>query len=121
MSKKSSKEGRRSEWMIKELLEKLKKKKEVNRMWKRGQATWEKFQNIVRVFKGVMRKAKVHLELNLTRDVKNKEDFFKYITTKRKAREDVGPLLNKVGVLVMKDTTGEGGVTECLLCFSLYS
>jgi len=45
-----------------------------------------------------MRKAKVHLELNLARDVKdNKKDFYKYISSKRKTRD-------KVGALVTEDT-----------------
>ena len=50
-------------------------------------------------------KAKVHLELNLAREVKdNKKGFFKYISRKRMTREYVGPLLNEVGALVTKDT-----------------
>jgi len=52
-----------------------------------------------------MRRAKVHLELNLARSVKdNKKDFFKYISTKRKTRDNARPLLNEVGDLVMEDT-----------------
>ncbi|GAB0207863.1 hypothetical protein GRJ2_003252000 [Grus japonensis] len=51
------------------------------------------------------RKAKAHLELNLARDVKdNKKGFFKYISSKRKTRENVGLLLNEVGALVTEDT-----------------
>jgi len=51
-----------------------------------------------------MRKAKAHLKLNLARDVKdNKKGFFNYISSKQKTRENVGPLLNEVGVLVMED------------------
>jgi len=51
-----------------------------------------------------MRKAKAHLKLNLARDVKNnKKSFFKYVSSKRKTRDNVGPLLNEVGVLVMED------------------
>jgi len=49
-------------------------------------------------------KSKVHLELNLARDVKdNKKSFFKYICSKEKTRDNVGPLLNEVGVLVTED------------------
>jgi len=49
-----------------------------------------------------MRKA---LVLNLSRDVKdNKKSFFKYISSKQKTRENVGLLLNKVGVLVIEAT-----------------
>ncbi|PKU37244.1 rna-directed dna polymerase from mobile element jockey- hypothetical protein [Limosa lapponica baueri] len=49
-------------------------------------------------------KAKAHLELDLVRDVKdNKKGFFKYLSSKRKTRENMGPLLNEVGALVMED------------------
>ncbi|GAB0208090.1 mitochondrial enolase superfamily member 1 [Grus japonensis] len=44
-------------------------------------------------------------ELNLARVVKdNKKGFFKYISSKRKTRENVGLLLNEVGALVTEDT-----------------
>jgi len=33
----------------------------------------------------------------------NKKGFFNYFSSKRKARDNVGPLLNKVGVLVTED------------------
>ncbi|GAB0204864.1 mitochondrial enolase superfamily member 1 [Grus japonensis] len=104
-SKKSSKGGRRPAWMSKELLEKLKGKKEVYRMWKKGLATWEEYRDVVRECRDATRKAKAHLELNLARDVKdNKKGFFKSISSKRKTRENVGPLLNEVGALVTEDT-----------------
>ena len=39
-------------------------------------ATWEEYRNVVRACRGAMRKAKVHLELNLAREVKdNKKNF----------------------------------------------
>ena len=51
-----------------------------------------------------MRKAKAHLELDLARDVKdNMKGFFKYISSKRKTRDNAGPLLNEAGVLVTED------------------
>jgi len=51
-----------------------------------------------------MRKAKVHLEQNLARDVKDKKKGFSmYITSKRKNRDNVRLLLNEVGVLVTED------------------
>ncbi|GAB0206830.1 hypothetical protein GRJ2_003148600 [Grus japonensis] len=104
-NRKSSKGGRRPAWMSKELLEKLKGKKEVYSMWKKGMATWEEYKNVVRVCRDATRKAKAHLALNLARDVKDKKKgFFKYISSKRKTRENVGPLLNEVGALVMEDT-----------------
>jgi len=47
---------------------------------------------------------KVHLEMNLTTDVKdNRKSFFNYISSKQKTRDNVGSLLNEVGVLVTED------------------
>ncbi|GAB0208992.1 mitochondrial enolase superfamily member 1 [Grus japonensis] len=104
-NRKTSKGGRRPAWMSKELLEKLKGKKEAYRMWKKGLPTWEEYRNVVRECRDATRKAKAHLELNLAGEVKdNKKGFFKYISRKRKTRENVGPLLNEVGALVMEDT-----------------
>ncbi|PKU38009.1 rna-directed dna polymerase from mobile element jockey-like [Limosa lapponica baueri] len=103
-SKKSGKGGRKPAWMSRELLEKLRWKKEVYRMWKKGLATWEKYRSAVRICRDATGKAKAPLELNVARDVKdNKKGFFKYISSKRKTRENVGPLLNEVGVLVTDD------------------
>ncbi|GAB0206875.1 mitochondrial enolase superfamily member 1 [Grus japonensis] len=74
-------------------------------MWKKGLATWEEYRDVVRVCRDATRKAKAHLELNLAMDVKdNKKGFFKYISSKRKTRENVGLLLNEVGALVTEDT-----------------
>jgi len=74
-------------------------------MWKEGQATWEEYKNVVKACRDTTKKAKVHLVLNLAREVKdNKKGFFNYISSKRKTRDDVGPLLNEVGVLVTEDT-----------------
>ncbi|PKU33936.1 glycerol kinase [Limosa lapponica baueri] len=73
-------------------------------MWKKGLATWEKYRSIVRVCRDAMRNVKAQLELNMARDVKdNKKGFFKYISSKRKTRENVSSLLNEVGALVTKD------------------
>ena len=107
-------------WMRKELLAGLRWKRKVFGMWKEGQATWEEYGNIVRACREAMTKDKAHLELSLARDVKdNKKGFCKYISSKQKTRDDVGPLLNEVGAVV---TGGyrEGRVTECSLCFSLH-
>jgi len=58
------------------------------------------------------------MELNLARDVTvKKKSFFKYSSSKRKTRDNVRLLLNKVCVLDTEDA--EKAVTECLLCFSL--
>ena len=50
------------------------------------------------------RKVRAHLELNLARYVKdNKKGFFKYVSRKRKAGENVGLQLNGAGALVTKN------------------
>jgi len=73
-------------------------------MWKEGQATWEEYRNVVRACRDGTRKAKTHLELKLARNVRNnKKGFFNYISSKRKSRDNVGPLLNEARVLVMED------------------
>lgn len=73
-------------------------------MWKKGQAAWEEYRNLIRVCKDAKRKAKVYLELNLARVVKDiKKGFFKSIISKRKTRENVGPPVNGVGALVVED------------------
>lgn len=44
------------------------------------------------------------MKLNLARDAKdNKKGFFKYINNRKKTKENVGLVLNKVGALVTKD------------------
>lgn len=51
-----------------------------------------------------VRKAKVHLELNLARDMKsNKKGFYRFLSSKMKTTGNVGPLLNESGYLVLKD------------------
>lgn len=73
-------------------------------MWKRGQATWEEYRDLVRGCREATGKSKAHLELNLARGVKdNKKGCFKHICYRRKTKENVGPLLNEVGALVTKD------------------
>jgi len=105
LSKKYRKGGRRPARMRKEVLTELRWKRKVHGMWKEGQATWEEYRNVVKACRDVTRKAKVHLELELARDVKdNKKSFFKYISSKQKTRDNVVLLPNQVGVLVMEDT-----------------
>lgn len=52
----------------------------------------------------MVRKDKVHLELNLIWDIKsNKQGFYKYLSRNRRAKEKVSPLLNGVGALLTQD------------------
>ena len=101
MSRKSGKRGRRPAWMRKELIDKIKRKKKVYEMWKKGLSPWEEYRSAVRACKDVTRKAKAHLEMKLAKEIKdNKNSFFKYVNSQREARDNVGPLLNEGGVLV---------------------
>ncbi|GAB0202852.1 mitochondrial enolase superfamily member 1 [Grus japonensis] len=90
--------------MNKELLGKVKHKKEAYRGWKQGQAAWEKYRETVQAARDQVRKAKALIELNLARDVKdNKKGFYRYVSDKRRTREDVGPLWNETGDKVTQD------------------
>lgn len=97
--------------MSKNLLIKLQQKKKVYRMWGKGRASLKKYRNVVRVWRDVTKKGKIHLECKMAREVKdNQKHLFNCISKKGNTRENVSPLLNEVGVLV----------TECLPSLSLY-
>jgi len=82
----------------------LRWKRKVYRMWEDGQAIWKEYRNVVRACRDATRKAKAHLELKLARDVKNnKKGFLKYISSKRKTRDNVGWLPNELGALVTEN------------------
>ncbi|GAB0179592.1 mitochondrial enolase superfamily member 1 [Grus japonensis] len=51
-----------------------------------------------------VRKAKALIEISLAREVKdNKKSFYRYVSDKRRMRENVGPLRNEMGDLVTQD------------------
>ncbi|GAB0181734.1 mitochondrial enolase superfamily member 1 [Grus japonensis] len=84
--------------MNKELLGKVKHKKEAYSGWKQGQVAWQEYRETVRAAREQVRKAKALIELNLSRDIKgNKKSFYRYVSDKRKTREDMGPLQNDTG------------------------
>ncbi|GAB0204977.1 mitochondrial enolase superfamily member 1 [Grus japonensis] len=90
--------------MNKELLGIVKHKTEAYRGWKQGQVVWEEYRETVQAARDQVRKAKALIELNLARDVKgNKKSFYRYVSDKRKMRENVGPLWNETGDLVTWD------------------
>ncbi|GAB0190131.1 hypothetical protein GRJ2_001478400 [Grus japonensis] len=103
--RKSSKSTKRPPWMNKELLGKVKQKKEAYRGWKQGQVAWEEYRETVRTATDQVRKAKALIEISLARDVKdNKKSFYRYdVSDKRRTRENVGPLWNETGNLVTQD------------------
>ncbi|XP_054045493.1 uncharacterized protein LOC128904794 [Rissa tridactyla] len=105
MSRKTSRRGRRPAWLNKELWLDLGKKRKAYILWKRGLATYEDYQDITKLCRGKIRRAKAQSELSLATAVKdNKKRFFQYINRKRKTRENIGPLMNETGALVVEDT-----------------
>ncbi|GAB0184760.1 hypothetical protein GRJ2_000941300 [Grus japonensis] len=102
--KESGKNTKRPLWMNKELLGKVKHKKEAYREWKQGQVAWEEYRETVRAARVQVRKAKALTEISLARDVKdNKKSFYRYFSDKRRMRENVGPFRNEMGDLVTQD------------------
>ncbi|GAB0209462.1 mitochondrial enolase superfamily member 1 [Grus japonensis] len=102
--RKSSKNTKRPLWMNKELLGKVKQRKEAYRGWKQGQVAWEEYRETVRAARAQVRKAKALTEISLARDVKDhKKSFYSYVSDKRRTRENVGPLRNETGDLVTQD------------------
>ncbi|GAB0205741.1 mitochondrial enolase superfamily member 1 [Grus japonensis] len=75
------------------------------RGWKQGQVAWEEYRETVRAARDQVRKAKALTEISLARDAKdNKKSFYRYVSEKRRTRENVGPLRNETGDLVTQDT-----------------
>ncbi|KFQ55696.1 hypothetical protein N334_04196, partial [Pelecanus crispus] len=102
--KKSGKDGKRPAWLSRDLLVKLKSKRELHRQWKQGQVSWGEYRESASLCREGVRKAKARMELNLARDVKNnKKGFYRYINQKRKVKESVPPLMNKKGKPVSTD------------------
>ncbi|GAB0186348.1 mitochondrial enolase superfamily member 1 [Grus japonensis] len=99
--RKSSKNTKRPPWMNKG---KVKQKKEAYRGWKQGQVAWEEYRETVRAAREQVRKAKALIEIILARDVKdNKKSFYRYVSEKRRMRENGGPLWNETGDRVTQD------------------
>ncbi|KAK4810509.1 hypothetical protein QYF61_004289 [Mycteria americana] len=102
--RKTSWQGRRPAWLTRELWLELRKKRRVYDLWKKGQATQEDYKGVARLCREKIRRAKAELELNLAAAVKdNKKHFFKYISSKRRAKENLQPLVDGGGNTVTKD------------------
>ncbi|GAB0204436.1 mitochondrial enolase superfamily member 1 [Grus japonensis] len=83
-------------------MDKLKRKATKN--GKQGQVAWKEYREIVQATRDQVRKAKALRELNLAKDIKdNKKSFYRYISDKRKIRENVGLLQKEMGDLVTQD------------------
>ncbi|KAM9590852.1 uncharacterized protein ACIBXB_005900 [Morphnus guianensis] len=95
---------RRPVWLNRELLLGLRKKRRVYHLWKKRQATQEEYRDLVRSCREEIRKAKAQLELNLATVVRdNKKCFYKYINNKKRAKENIHPLLDADGNIATKD------------------
>ncbi|KAK4831434.1 hypothetical protein QYF61_017565 [Mycteria americana] len=82
----------------------LKRKKELYDLWKRGQASQEDYRAMVRICREKTRNAKAQLDLKLASVVSdNKKGFFKYINSKRRAKENIGLILVEDGNLTNRD------------------
>ncbi|KAK4806242.1 LOW QUALITY PROTEIN: hypothetical protein QYF61_013386 [Mycteria americana] len=103
LKRRTSWRGRRPAWLNRELWLELRKKKRVYDLWKKGQATQEDYKDVMRLGREKIRRAKVKLELNLATEVKdNKNSFYKYTHNKRRAKENLHPLLDARGNIVTK-------------------
>ncbi|KAK4829847.1 hypothetical protein QYF61_006857 [Mycteria americana] len=101
---KTSRRGRRPAWLTRELWLELRRKRRVYDLWKKGQASQEDYKGVARLRREKIRRAKAELELNLAAAVKdNKKHFFKYISSKGRAKENLQPLVDGGGNTVTKD------------------
>ncbi|KAK4823229.1 hypothetical protein QYF61_027570, partial [Mycteria americana] len=97
-------QGRRPAWLNTELWLELRKKRRVYDLWKNGRATQENYKGVARLCREKIRRAKAELDINLATAVKdNKKHFFKYISSKRKAKENLQPLVDGGGNTATKD------------------
>ena len=63
--------------MSKELINKIKRKRKVYEVWKKGLSSWEEYRSVVRACRDATRKAKAHLEVKLAKEITdNKKLFF---------------------------------------------
>lgn len=99
--RKSSRAGWKPVWLSKDLLRKLRSKKEMHSQWEQGQVTWGVDRDTVQVCGDGIRKTKVKLEQGVARDVKNnRKGFCKYIGQIRKDKKSVLLLRSKKGELM---------------------
>ncbi|GAB0206495.1 mitochondrial enolase superfamily member 1 [Grus japonensis] len=90
--------------MSRDHLLELRQKRKVYGHWKQGQTTWEDYRDAVRHCREKIRVVKAQLEFKLDSTVKdNKKGFLKYVNSKRRTRDNIGPLLDEVGHLTNRD------------------
>ena len=90
--------------MSQEQLLRLRKKKRIYVLWKKGQATRGDYKEVAKVCREEVQKAKAQLELRLATAVKeNKKSFYKYINGKRRTKDDFYPLIDAAGNVTTED------------------
>ncbi|KFQ11595.1 hypothetical protein N330_13859, partial [Leptosomus discolor] len=99
---KSGKQGKRPAWRSRDLLGKLKGKKELHRQWKQGQVLWEEHRDAARI-----RKAKVQLELNWARDAKDNDGLLQVCQPEKEDQRKCTPAMSKTGELVTDEEKAE--------------
>lgn len=73
-----------------EILLRCQEKKRIYLPWKKGQATQEEYEEVARICKEKIIKAKAQLEIDLATTVKdNKKLFYKYTNSKRRTKENL--------------------------------
>lgn len=56
---------------------------------------WKEYKDVKQTCRDRIRKAKVHVELNLERNVKNNKGFYRYTCQKRQKKESAFPPINE--------------------------
>ena len=106
--KNSGREGTRLAWLSRDLLVKLKGKRELHRQWKQGHISREEYRDSAQLCRDKVRRTKVRLELNSARNAKNnKKYFYRCVSQKRKVKESIPPMMGKNGNLVSTDEKAE--------------
>lgn len=65
---------------------------------------WEEYKVAIRVFRDVVKRAKLHLELNLTGESRTTEGLLQVHQWQKMVKENEGPLLNELSALVTDHT-----------------
>lgn len=73
------------------------------KMWQQGQMTQQEYRDIVWAFRDRLRKAEVHLDLNLEKDTNGNNKSYRCISSRRRFTENTGTWLKKTKDLVTKD------------------
>ena len=89
-------------WLNWEFLLKLQQRKIGYLLWKKGWAALGEYEEVIRICREKIKKAKAQHELNLAAVVKEQKLFHKYINSKWKAKENLHHLLD-----AMENTTTE--------------